>query len=479
MSISAQTFPTDLILPSLVSWFNSQETSSRSISDTDVALFRVRVILDANGQARMVVGDAPYTAEGSEYICEATFMWCGARGDNLTANTTSFFEISKFLPQQASTTPEPEPTPAAQPLRVQMLTGTVHIPKEVAVQLTFRMAYGFSPNWNAMSTLGLTGAGLVEEKTNDFYMDNVNFTATKVIKVVAGNSWCASLDVNGVVRAWGYNMALLDGSRESETVIEIDPYTSTAKVKDIAALQQHLVIVDENGMMFAIGPDQRSFINYQIPTWQSMKSIDSVLTFDEDRNQISNEILFGLTQDGIPKVWAYDNGVTSDHVGSDGFQIVDEAPSTSGVAKIICQERLAAVVWEDGSMRFWGPDNPSSDLEYFNSNYAYNVKDVQISMRGDIAVLYKNGELDVKQKNSFWNNFLSIEQVSAGWKHIVYRDIGGYVGCIGDNTYGQLNAPRSVKGVVQVFAGGQWSVAQLPDGSLVWWGGESNGVSPS
>lgn len=90
MSISAQTFPTDLILPSLVSWFNSQETSSRSISDTDVALFRVRVILDANGQARMVVGDAPYTAEGSEYICEATFMWCGARGDNLTANTTSF-----------------------------------------------------------------------------------------------------------------------------------------------------------------------------------------------------------------------------------------------------------------------------------------------------------------------------------------------------------------------------------------------------
>lgn len=120
MAFNAQTFPTDLILPGLVSWFNSQSAELRVIETNDVALFRVRLVEDANGVVSMVVGAAPYTAEGSKYLYEATFIWKGARGINLTATADSFFEISKFV--------------ATEPLNIIPFNGHVMIPADVELE---------------------------------------------------------------------------------------------------------------------------------------------------------------------------------------------------------------------------------------------------------------------------------------------------------------------------------------------------------
>lgn len=94
-TIVPQTFPSDLIIPKLVEFFNSLPSDVRVIEPNDMTLFNVKIVQDSTGGVQFQIGDQ--STAGGDYIGEATFMWCGERGVVATASSRSFVEISKFL----------------------------------------------------------------------------------------------------------------------------------------------------------------------------------------------------------------------------------------------------------------------------------------------------------------------------------------------------------------------------------------------
>ncbi len=171
-TIVPQTFPSDLIIPKLVEFFNSLPSDVRVIEPNDMTLFNVKIVQDTTGQVQFQIGDQ--STAGGDYIGEATFMWAGERGVVATASSTSFIEVSKFLNVAASTTPDttnPGTTTPSQP------TVSYYINK-------YLMADSASI-WNSMMADGVDGskplivigdrqsAGVTTDVTYNEPIDNV------------------------------------------------------------------------------------------------------------------------------------------------------------------------------------------------------------------------------------------------------------------------------------------------------------------
>lgn len=101
LNITPYTFSSDFILNGLVSWFNALPEAQRAFASNDVPLFKVTLVTRDDGTPGIVVGPM---AEGDKYEGEATFIWTAAKGTDLQATTSSFFEISKYIPGSATFT---------------------------------------------------------------------------------------------------------------------------------------------------------------------------------------------------------------------------------------------------------------------------------------------------------------------------------------------------------------------------------------
>lgn len=106
---SPQTFGKDYILTKLVAYFNSQPASARTIKSNDLPLYNIKVIEDGDGQPTIIVGDQSGTYPSAQFLGEATYVWIGPRDVVATANTTSFFEVSKYVNVQPTTSPGGNP----------------------------------------------------------------------------------------------------------------------------------------------------------------------------------------------------------------------------------------------------------------------------------------------------------------------------------------------------------------------------------
>lgn len=103
--MNPQSFSQDVILPKLVEYFNSLDAAARTISSSDLPLFKISVVKDGSGQEQVVVGDIAVAEE--KYIGDATYTWIGQRGIAVFATTADFFEISRYVHTVPTDTPPP------------------------------------------------------------------------------------------------------------------------------------------------------------------------------------------------------------------------------------------------------------------------------------------------------------------------------------------------------------------------------------
>lgn len=76
----------------LVDWFNVQSVESRSIDTSDLPLFRLRVVLEDNGDRTLVIGSEQLSSTRLVEI-EVLYVWVADRGSDLTASPASFMEL--------------------------------------------------------------------------------------------------------------------------------------------------------------------------------------------------------------------------------------------------------------------------------------------------------------------------------------------------------------------------------------------------
>lgn len=463
MAFSQETFPSDLILPGLVDWFNNQSLAIRTIATTDVALFKVKVIVDETGTAQMIIGDAPYANANATFLCEATFVWKGTRGADLQATPASFFEVSKFVPQKAS----------GGAINIIPFVGTVELEEEVAVEIGNRiMGYGFTNMNGGFTTVGLRGTGHPEDRTTAFYMNGTDYGNLTFKKVSGGEGWFVGLTDDGSVYGWGYNTGLVSAFAGTPIKIDLSNWGSSSTAKDIAAVGKAIQVIDANNVCYLIGD---TALPSSPPNWTNAKQIDSIHVWNEYDNRVQQVVVYGISATGESFWWGVDvDGNTVNSIAS--------APSTrTNVRQVAFNSKFGALVHNDDTLEVWGDSNALSYLPYVDSMYQTNVESVHMMNQGGIVILYKSGQLrwwtPVEQQ---WFSMANAKQVSAGYKHLVALFMEGNVDCRGSNAYGQLNYPNFSQPVRQVFAGGRHSVAMMEDGSLVWWGeGEnsSGGIS--
>lgn len=465
--IDYQTFPTDVILPGLVEWFNSQPAEMRSIKGTEFAVFRVRVVEDSNGAISMVVGSEPYIAVGSKYKLEATFLWKGERGNDLVATASSFFEISKFI------VPPEAPIIGGGSINIRPFVGTVALP-ETAQVVYVKMSYGFEKWGTTPSAVGVDGAGVLDVQTNDYYFD-IDSPESGFIETVCGKGWGAARKADGTVYAWGDNSYFPTDSGWNTGMLNklmFDGYTSNATVKSIAALYDVLMVVDGDGNMFHVG----NTYNYTPPVANGVKQIQSFIRFDTMDSSYQETLVIEY-ESGAFDIWAYNNQSEGPH------EIVDEKPNIVEAPLVVrASYQTGAVVTAENTLLTWGMTNPSDQLAYLNSyggmyqDFDINVVDVQIGDRGDFYILYNDGwSLGYSWANESWTWHENVVQISCGYKHTLILHTDGSVTGHGDNSYYQCDIPTFTQPVVQVFAAAQRSVAKMADGSLIWWG---NGSAP-
>lgn len=94
---SPQTFGTDYILQKLVDYFNGLSPTARTINPSDLPLYKIVVVAEAEDQPVIIVGDQSTTVPSANYLGEATYLWIGPRGAPATATAASFFEVAKFV----------------------------------------------------------------------------------------------------------------------------------------------------------------------------------------------------------------------------------------------------------------------------------------------------------------------------------------------------------------------------------------------
>lgn len=469
MAINQQTFPTDTILPGLVEWFNSQPAQDRVIETNDVALFRVRLVEDPNGVISMVVGAAPYTAEGSKYLYEATFIWKGARGINLLATADSFFEISKFV-----ATPEI----VAEPLNIIPFNGYVLIPADVDdvpfLKMTFATNYHYSSYGDDMFTVGINGSGQPEVRTDNSYVD-LSTTLVDVREVTGGDCWVAARKANGEVWAWGQNFSLFSGGYNNEAQqLDLGYYTGSTVAKQIAALQGALLILDQDGNVVRMGS------NYFFDELGFPSGVEEMNVFwDQTQRFYQEGDEYESTFNQTACFFRHTNGdiTVSACEMRDGSDInynvsIANVPEFEGsVKQIIGTFTSAALVTSENYLIFWGDNNPASATGYVSDIFV-DVDKVYVTRNDSWIVQKLNGQVyyfDGEQWQSMpWNI-----------KHIAAAD-DAFAGVTTDNqlfylgtSYGRSQTPEDlvVADIRQIHMGGRWTCALMNDGDLVWWGG--------
>lgn len=101
MKYTEEFFSSEVTLPRLVEWFNSQPIEDRQVSPGEFFIVKVKAIMTNSGEPKFLIGNGDTFEDATgDYLGESTFIWVGERGASLVANDDSFFEISKHVPNK-------------------------------------------------------------------------------------------------------------------------------------------------------------------------------------------------------------------------------------------------------------------------------------------------------------------------------------------------------------------------------------------
>lgn len=261
MNINNQTFPYEIVLPGLLQWFNSRPANQRVIQTNDVALFKVRIIEDSDGEYSFIVGPNPYEEPGTKYVLEATFLWCGPRGINLIAEPEHFFEVSKFLAMTAGNAD-------AAPINVITFNGIVQLPEKFGrmkrmIGISYDLFGHPSNSYNGQLfdiTILLTGQGSLVYPVEE---DRYNYDAITVHDVHdefsigirelhMGTKFFVMLYDDGTIK---YSNLLRGENLQDELAddVFIYDYPSNKTFVNVAAVGDTFLLVDDTGDITIIG----------------------------------------------------------------------------------------------------------------------------------------------------------------------------------------------------------------------------------
>ena len=281
-----------------------------------------------------------------------------------------------------------------------------------------------------------------------------------VEQIVSGRSFSIGLDKLGNVYTWGIN---------ASDILTIPEEVKTSKIVKIAAGDEHVLALSDTGKLFAWG--NNSFEQGSVPM-----SISNILMIDDVIDMGGGDLYsYIITDKGRLYVW----GGTL----SNGLDIVPtrlQGNLASAGASTVSMLLLNS----DQSIAYHGARGTQiSEIPTYLLNGSVKLKKVEASIYTGLALdtngfihqwgFSGNGMRDIPEKVSFDDpNRISFVDIQAGRRHFVALGSDGNVYAWGDNEFGQLKVPASLKQgkTVAIYSDFFQNYALQEDGSLVPWG---------
>jgi peptide/nickel transport system permease protein len=284
--------------------------------------------------------------------------------------------------------------------------------------------------------------------------------ANGIDQIVSGRSFSIGLDKTGKVHTWGIDVS---------EILTVPEEVKAATIVKIAAGDEHVLALSSTGKLFAWG--NNSFEQGSVPM-----SISNILMIENVVDMGGGDIFsYIITDKGRLYVW----GGTL----SNGLDIVPtrlQGNLVSAGASTVSMLLLK----NDQSIDYHGARGTQiSEIPTYLLNGSVKIQKVEASIYTGLALdtngyihqwgFSGNGMRDIPEKVSFNDpNRISFVDIQAGRRHFVALGSDGNVYAWGDNEFGQLNVPASLKQgkVVAIHSDFFQNYAVLEDGSLVSWG---------
>lgn len=366
MAYTQEFFSSEATLPKLVEWFNSQPATSRSVVAGELFMIRVKVAQSTSGEAEFIIGNDTTTADPSRwYMGESVFMWVGPSGTNLTATTSSFFEISRNVPMAYN---------------VVAMEGYIGTPGGAVVR---RMAHGvnyssgdFMSAPYASWTIGISASGRVSmQAMGSSYtspsppnsLDNL----PEVLDATSGQGFVAVRTVDNDVYVWGENTSIHQNIYNGPVHLEVEQngYGDTPlKAKRIAALSKVLIFLREDGTLGYVGDPYQTglYFGLSLDQFENVRDIRGYYWYDHQYNpDFGYELLYITLEDGSLQTWGWrQNGYKDDGswevdltwVPSDvpALAVGDQYNPVRDVEDVAFNKDRALVLHTDGTITLYG-----------------------------------------------------------------------------------------------------------------------------
>lgn len=479
MNFVPEFFASEMVLPRLVEWFNGQEEEARHVVSGEMFIIRVKVLENESGEPIFAINTDPAAEDPSrKYIGETVYLWIGPSGQNLTATSNSFFELSKFIQSDGGM------------MTVIPFNGTIFTAGQVA-EIIRRMGYGVNYTYGqdgySGNTYGLTPDGTVEARSDlESYMAPVITQKFKTV-VNGGTEWAAGLTDDGQLYIWGGDNVMAENG-PTPTLVDV----GGNPIKQIAALYKSVVMIMEDGTLRLFGSANNTpeswdwepsyFFNQPKLSEITTPAVDirgfyQIIPAQGEDEAKMDQWAFITLSDNSVMVWgsrtsyffsspAPDNGhyTITDLIGNHSFTgspIKDVRGCTTGVL----------VLKEDNTVELFGNDNytltSGGEMGFPGST---GIAQIAVTQTGILCLLTIARELwaiDTKSSTPTWSN-PSSEGIflSAGYDH--YIMLTNY-GTIYSSFFGDFVPVSFDQDPIEVHAGNKWNYALLEDGSLHWW----------
>lgn len=310
-----------------------------------------------------------------------------------------------------------------------------------------------SKSFSHIVGLGENNAGQLGISPND--LDEGTYTVSNlenISQIAAGRNFSLAKTKSGDVYVWGGNDWGQLGMGKDET--RIDTPTNNAQlmhIKKIAASNNHVLAVSENGHVFSFGSNFSGQLgtgdntNSNVPI--EVKGLDQI-------KDVAAGYKFSLALKDDGSVWGW------------GAMCSDTQKKES--------EKWWKTVMSTEEKEDEGYYDPNSDSLSLHDKNEYCINEDIVGILSRIPVQIKN--------------LKNIVQISAGYGHVLALDEDGVVWSFGCNTFNQLGritkekiqntTPTKVEGLPKiklVSAGYRHSLAVSEDGTVWSWGLNSHG----
>lgn len=491
MKFNPEFFSSEVIMQRLVEWFNAQPLNQRTITAGEFVIIRVKVLVTPNGEPVFIIGTDPSDIGDPfrKYIGEAAFVWVGPRGTDLTATSTSFFEISKFV----HVVPEVNVVP---------FNATLKFPP--ALPPVYRMSYMWENTFDAEGgySIGLTAAG-VPEVVPYMYYEEPSAPVSNMTDVSSYGKAVAARRDDGTVWGWGGNYSHFVSAFRDQYPSQI-PFDKP--VRRIVVLTGVIIALYEDGTLAIRGDQQwtphgvntnpawgsawatNGFTDMEpnITNYTDIADIKGYSYSTESGNRLEQYVVL-QRNDGSLAAWGaiFTNilyGGTPAVAGGYLATVNQSINTISQVDTFECNKGLIFALHLNGELTLFGEDSARFDVTT-QLDGELGIK-VAVTGNGSVGYLDDTGRAYVYPLSNFgissdgWirmtgNNSLDkITDISAGQDHVIVltetHEIAGISeassGVWTDN-YQLEEAPR------QIFAGNRATGVLLSNGRLEWYYG--------